>query len=158
MKMTKHFFAPMAVLACGLMASAHADVKESVKVVQKEVISTTEAPAAVGPYSQAIKTGNMLFLAGQIPLDPKTNTIVAGGIDVQTSRVLDNLKAVLAANGMTMNDMVSTTVYLKDMNEFAKMNAVYAQYFGDKPPARATVEVARLPKDVLVEISGIAAR
>lgn len=158
MKTTKHFLAPLAVLACAVMAPTHAEAQEAGKALQKEVISTTNAPAAVGPYSQAIKAGNMLFLAGQIPLDPKTSTVVTGGIDIQTSRVLDNLKAVLAANGMTMNDMVSTTVYLKDMNEFAKMNAVYAQYFGDKAPARATVEVARLPKDVLVEISGVAVR
>lgn len=158
MKTIKRFLAPMAILACAAMTPAHAEMQEPARALQKEVISTTNAPAAVGPYSQAIKTGNMLFLAGQIPLDPKTNTLVTGGIDIQTSRVLDNLKAVLAANGMTMNDMVSTTVYLKDMNEFAKMNAVYAQYFGERAPARATVEVARLPKDVLVEISGVAVK
>jgi len=124
----------------------------------KEVVATKEAPAAIGPYSQAIKFGNLLFLAGQIPIDPKTNQLNTGSIEEQTKLVLDNLKAVLAANGMTMDDVVSTTVYLKDLNEFGKMNAIYGSYFKDKPPARATVQVARLPRDVLVEISAIAAK
>ncbi len=124
----------------------------------KEVVATKDAPAAIGPYSQAIKFGNMLFLAGQIPIDPKTNQLNTGSIEEQTKLVLDNLKAVLAANGMTMDDVVSTTVFLKDLNEFGKMNAIYGSYFKDKPPARATVQVARLPRDVLVEISAIAAK
>ena len=124
----------------------------------KEVVATKEAPAAIGPYSQAIKFGNMLFLAGQISIDPKTNQLNTGTIEEQTKLVLDNLKAVLAANGMTMDDVVSTTVFLKDLNDFGKMNAVYGSYFKDKPPARATVQVARLPRDVLVEISAIAAK
>ena len=124
----------------------------------KEVVATKEAPAAIGPYSQAIKFGNMLFLAGQISIDPKTNQLNTGSIEDQTKLVLDNLKAVLAANGMTMDDVVSTTVFLKDLNEFGKMNAIYGSYFKDKPPARATVQVARLPRDVLVEISAIAAK
>ncbi len=124
----------------------------------KEVVATKDAPEAIGPYSQAIKFGNMLFLAGQIPIDPKTNQLNTGSIEEQTKLVLENLKAVLAASGMTMNDVVSTTVFLKDLNEFGKMNAVYGSYFKDRPPARATVQVARLPRDVLVEISAIAAK
>jgi len=124
----------------------------------KEVVATKEAPAAIGPYSQAIKFGSMLFLAGQIPIEPKTNQLNTGSIEEQTKLVLENLKAVLAANGMTMEDVVSTTVFLKDLNEFGKMNAIYGGYFKDKPPARATVQVARLPRDVLVEISAIAAK
>ena len=124
----------------------------------KEVVATKEAPAAIGPYSQGIKFGNMLFLAGQISIDPKTNQLNTGSIEEQTKLVLENLKAVLAANGMTMDDVVSTTVFLKDLNEFGKMNGVYGSYFKDKPPARATVQVARLPRDVLVEISAIAAK
>ena len=124
----------------------------------KEVIATKEAPAAIGPYSQAIRFGNMLFLAGQIPIDPKTNELNTGPIEDQTKLVLENLRAVLAANGMTLNDVVSTSVFLKDLNDFAKMNAVYGTYFKDKPPARATVQVARLPRDVLVEISAIAGK
>jgi 2-iminobutanoate/2-iminopropanoate deaminase len=127
-------------------------------IATKEVVATKEAPAAIGPYSQAIKFGNMLFLAGQISIDPKTNQLNTGSIEEQTKLVLDNLKAVLAANGMTMDDVVSTTVFLKDLNEFGKMNAIYGSYFKDKPPARATVQVARLPRDVLVEISAIAAK
>jgi 2-iminobutanoate/2-iminopropanoate deaminase len=100
----------------------------------------------------------MLFLVGQISIDPKTNQLNTGSIEEQTKLVLDNLKAVLAANGITMDDVVSTTVFLKDLNEFGKMNAIYGSYFKDKPPARATVQVARLPRDVLVEISAIAAK
>lgn len=124
----------------------------------REVISTKEAAAAVGPYSQAIKFGNLLFLAGQIPIDPKTNRLNTGSIEDQTKLVLENLKAILAAGGMTMDDVVSTSVFLKDLNDFPKVNAVYGSYFKDRPPARATVQVARLPLDVLVEISAIAAK
>jgi 2-iminobutanoate/2-iminopropanoate deaminase len=142
---------PFALLAALLIAGCAA-------TATKEVVATKEAPAAIGPYSQAIKFGNMLFLAGQISIDPKTNQLNTGTIEEQTKLVLDNLKAVLAANGMTMDDVVSTTVFLKDLNEFGKMNAVYGSYFKDKPPARATVQVARLPRDVLVEISAIAAK
>ena len=124
----------------------------------KEVISTKAAPAAIGPYSQGIKFGNLLFLAGQIPIDPATNQLNTGSIEDQTKLVLENLRAVLTANGMTMDDVVSTSVFLKDLNDFARMNTLYATYFKDKPPARATVQVARLPRDVLVEISAIAAK
>lgn len=124
----------------------------------KEVIATKDAPAAIGPYSQAIRVGNTLYLAGQIPIDPRSNSLVTGTIEEQTRLVLDNLKAVLAAAGMSMDDVVSTSVFLKDLNDFQRMNAVYATYFKDKPPARATVQVARLPRDVAIEISAIAAR
>ncbi|NYE61159.1 2-iminobutanoate/2-iminopropanoate deaminase [Duganella sp. 1224] len=124
----------------------------------KEVIATKAAPEAIGPYSQAIKSGQALYLSGQIPIDPQTGQLVAGGVEEQGQRVLENLKAVLAANNMTFDDVVSTTVYVKDLNDFAKVNAVYAQYFQQKPPARSTVQVARLPKDALLEISAIAIR
>jgi 2-iminobutanoate/2-iminopropanoate deaminase len=124
----------------------------------RDTISTREAPTAIGPYSQAVRFGNLLFLSGQIPLDPKTNLLISGSIESQTQQVLENLRAVLAANGMTPEDVVSTTVYLKDLKDFVAMNAVYATFFKAKPPARATVEVSRLPRDVLVEISAIAAK
>jgi 2-iminobutanoate/2-iminopropanoate deaminase len=107
----------------------------------------------VGPYSQAIRAGGMVFLAGQIPIDPKTGQTNTGTIEEQTAQVFENLKAVLAAAGMTLDNVVSTTVYVKGLNDFAKLNAVYATYFKDKPPARATVQVQRLPKDAAVEIS-----
>jgi 2-iminobutanoate/2-iminopropanoate deaminase len=121
-------------------------------------VSTTSAPAALGPYSQAIRSGNMLFLSGQIPLDPATGQISGSTIDEQTKRVMDNLAAVLAANDMTMANVVSTTVFMRDLNEFAAMNKVYGTYFTSNPPARATVQAARLPKDVTVEISAIATK
>jgi 2-iminobutanoate/2-iminopropanoate deaminase len=122
----------------------------------KQVISTTGAPAAIGPYSQAIVSNGFAFLSGQIPLDPATGAVIAGGIEEQTARVLDNLKAVLEAAGSSLSAVVKTTVYLKDMSEFAAMNAVYGRYFTENPPARATVEAARLPKDVRVEIDCMA--
>ena len=123
----------------------------------KKVISTPNAPEAIGPYSQAIRAGKTVYLAGQIAIDPKTKQLMANAsIEEQTKLVLDNLKAVLAADGLTMDNVVSTTVFLKDLNEFGKMNAVYATYFKSAPPARATVEVARLPRDVKVEIAAIA--
>jgi len=124
----------------------------------KEKVSTTNAPAAIGPYSQAIKVGNTLFLSGQIPLDPKTGQINAGSIEEQTAQVLDNLKAVLAANNMDTGNVVSTTVYMKDLADFPKMNTVYGGYFDANPPARATVQVARLPKDASIEISAMAVK
>ena len=123
---------------------------------QKEVVASKEAPAAVGPYSQAIRAGSMVFLAGQIPIDPKTGQVNQGTIEAQTAQAMENLKAVLAAAGMTLDNIVSTTVYVKDLNDFAKLNTVYGTYFKDRPPARATVQVQRLPKDAAVEISAIA--
>lgn len=124
----------------------------------KEIIASKDAPAAVGPYSQAVRSGNMVFLAGQIPINPKTGQVNLGTIEEQTAQVMDNLKAVLAADGMSMDNVVSTTVFVKELNDFAKLNTVYGSYFHDKPPARATVQVQRLPKDAAVEISAIAVR
>ena len=119
-------------------------------------ISTDNAPKAIGPYSQAVICGGFVFLSGQIPLDPQTGQIVEGGIEGQTERVLDNLSNVLQAAGSSLSKVVKTTVFMKDMEEFAKMNAVYARYFPENPPARSTVEAARLPRDVRVEIDCIA--
>lgn len=120
-----------------------------------EVISTDEAPAAIGPYSQAIKLGGLLFTSGQIPLDA-SGALIEGGIEEQTHQVFRNLKAVLEASGATFQDVVKATVFMKDMNQFVTVNGIYASYFGDHKPARSAVEVARLPKDVLVEIEVIA--
>ena len=122
----------------------------------KKIISTERAPKAIGPYSQAVISNGWAFLSGQIPLDPATNQIIEGGIAAQTERVLENLKSVLEAAGSSLERVVKTTVYLKDMGEFAKMNEVYGRYFSTNPPARATVEAARLPRDVAVEIDCIA--
>ncbi|SNS25353.1 endoribonuclease L-PSP [Granulicella rosea] len=125
----------------------------------KTAISTTAAPAAIGPYSQAVRVGDMLFTSGQVALDPATGQLVPGGIEAQTVRVLENLKAVLAKAGIDMVHVVKTTVFLKDMKDFAAMNEIYAKYLapeGVVPPARSTVQVAALPKDALVEIEVIA--
>jgi len=124
----------------------------------KEVIYTEAAPRPIGPYSQAVKTGNMLFVSGQIPIDPKTGEVVKGGIKEQTRQVLENIKAVLEAASYTLNDVTMAFVFLADMNMFPEYNEVYAQYFKEKPPARVTVQAARLPRDVLIEIAVIAAR
>lgn len=129
------------------------------KPMSKQVIATSGAPAAIGPYVQGIRTGSLLFTAGQIALDPATLQIVDGGIRAQTTRVLDSLKAVLEAGGSSLAQVVKTTVYLKDMGDFAAMNTIYGTYFapdGGTPPARTTVEVSRLPKDALVEIEAVA--
>ena len=122
----------------------------------KEIISTPNAPAAIGPYSQAIKAGNLLFISGQVPLDPATGEVVEGDITVQTRRVLDNVKAILTEAGADFSNVVKTTVFLKDMNDFVPMNRVYAEYYPENCPARSAVQVARLPKDVSVEIETIA--
>ena len=119
-------------------------------------ITTDKAPAAIGPYSQAVKLGNLLFTSGQIPLDAEGN-LVEGGVREQTHQVFRNLQAVLAEAGATFSDVAKATVFIKDMNQFATINEIYASYFGDHKPARSTVEVARLPKDVFVEIELIAA-
>lgn len=127
--------------------------------MSKTVIATGKAPAAIGPYSQGIRVGNLVFTAGQIALDPETQQVVAPGIKEQTERVLENLKAILEAAGSSLAQTVKATVFLKDFNDFAAMNAVYGAYLaaeGMTPPARSTVEVSRLPKDVLVEIELIA--
>jgi 2-iminobutanoate/2-iminopropanoate deaminase len=127
--------------------------------MSKAVIATNSAPAAIGPYSQGVRVGNLVFTAGQIALDPATQLVVAPGITEQTTQVLENLRAILEAAGSSLAQVVKATVFLKDFNDFAAMNAVYGTYLapeGVVPPARSTVEVSRLPKDVLVEIDLIA--
>ena len=125
--------------------------------VGKSVIATPNAPEAIGPYSQAIRVGKTVYLSGQIAIDPKSNQPMGNAsIEDQTRRVLENLKAVLAADGLTMDNIVSVSVFLKDFAEFAKVNEVYATFFKNAPPARATIEVARLPRDMKIEISAIA--
>jgi 2-iminobutanoate/2-iminopropanoate deaminase len=138
----------------------HAQTKltweEDDSVTDLRRIETDRAPQAIGPYSQAIVAGNVVFTAGQIPLDPATGEIVSGDIAAQTARVLDNLRAILEAAGSSLQNVVKTTVFLADMNDFAAMNEVYARYFGDHRPARSTVQAGRLPRDVRVEIEAIA--
>ncbi|MBA3972674.1 MAG: reactive intermediate/imine deaminase [Candidatus Solibacter sp.] len=123
----------------------------------KQIVSTEFAPKAIGPYSQAVAWNGVVYLSGQIPLDPATGQLVEGGIAEQTVRVLDNLKAVLEAAGSDLAHVLKTTVFLKDMGEFGAMNEIYGRYFSENPPARATVEAARLPRDVRVEIECVAA-
>ena len=122
----------------------------------REIVKTEGAPAAIGPYSQAVRAGGFIFASGQIPLDPKTGEFVAGGVAEQTEQVMRNLTAVLEAAESGLNRIVKTTVFLADMNDFAAMNEVYGRYFTENPPARATVEAARLPRDARVEIEAIA--
>ena len=121
-----------------------------------EPVATDRGPKAIGPYSQAIRANGMVFLSGQIPLDPKTQQLVEGDVAVQTERVLQNLKGVVEAAGSSLQHVVKTTVFLADMNDFAAMNEVYARYFVNHPPARSTVEVSRLPKNARIEIDLIA--
>ena len=122
----------------------------------KKIISTNEAPAAVGPYSQAVRVGAMVFCAGQIPLDPKTGQIVTGDISAQTKRVMENIAAVLKAEGLNFEHVVKTTIFLTDLGDFQAVNEVYASYFKQQPPARSTVQVSALPKGAHVEIEVIA--
>ena len=124
----------------------------------KNRIETPNAPQAIGPYSQAIQAGDLLFVSGQIALDPTTAEVVDGDIEAQTDQVLKNISAIIEAAGMSLQDVVKCTCFLKDMNDFAKFNAVYEKYFGEILPARETVEVARLPKDVQVEVSAICSK
>jgi len=123
----------------------------------KQVILTDRGPKPIGPYSQAVRTNGFLFVSGQVALDPKSGQLVGADVRQQTERVLDNLKAILEAAGVSLSHVVKTTVFLKDMNDFAAMNEVYARYFTAAAPARSTVQVSRLPKDTLVEIEVIAA-
>jgi len=122
----------------------------------KETVSTENAPGAIGPYSQAVKTGNMVFCSGQIPINPETGEFVSENVAEQSRQVLKNLSAVLKAAGTSLNNVVKTTVFLADMNDFAAMNEVYAEFFSENKPARATVQAARLPRDARVEIECIA--
>jgi len=124
----------------------------------KEVVFTERAPKPIGPYSQAIKLGNLLFVSGQIPIDPATNEVAKGGIKEQTERVLENVKAILEAANMTLDDVVMAFVYLSDMADFPQFNEVYSRYFKERPPARVTVAVKSLPRDVKVEIAVIAGK
>lgn len=124
----------------------------------KKVIATTAAPAAIGPYSQGIDGGSVVITSGQLPIDPATGAFAEGGVAGQTRQSLENVKAVLAGAGLTMENIIKTTVFLKDMNDFTAMNEVYATFFPSEPPARSAVEVARLPKDAMVEIEAIAVR
>lgn len=122
----------------------------------KSIVLTERGPKPIGPYSQAVKSGGMLFVSGQIALDPKSGEFVGSDVRQQTERVMENLKGILEAGGSSLGHVVKTTVFLKDMNDFASMNEVYARYFGSAPPARSTIQVAKLPKDALVEIEVIA--
>ncbi|MBI5946271.1 MAG: RidA family protein [Chloroflexi bacterium] len=124
--------------------------------MKKKVIQTDKAPKAIGPYSQAIRTDSLIYTAGQIGLDPATGELVAGSVEEQTRQVLTNLRNVLEAAGSSLENVVKTTVFLKDMNDFPKMNSIYAESFGENPPARSTVAVAGLPKGGLVEIEAVA--
>ena len=122
----------------------------------KQAISSPDAPKAIGPYSSALRSGQWLFVSGQVPIDPATGTMVAGDVAVQTRRVLENIGALLAAGGLTYKDLVRTTVFLADMNDFAAMNEVYRTYFTEPYPARSTIEAARLPRDARIEIDAMA--
>jgi 2-iminobutanoate/2-iminopropanoate deaminase len=134
-------------------------MSEELNLPERIIVATNEAPKAIGPYSQAVRSGGLLFTSGQIALDPESQQVVAGGIGEQTTRVFLNLKAILEAGGSSFANVVKATVFLKDFNDFAAMNAIYAEHLatpGNQPPARTTVEVSRLPKDALIEIELIA--
>jgi 2-iminobutanoate/2-iminopropanoate deaminase len=124
--------------------------------MKREIISTSDAPAAIGPYSQAVRAGELLFVSGQIPIDPASGELVRGDVQTETRQVLNNLKAILEAAGSSLEKVVKATVFIADMNQFGAINDVYAEFFSTAPPARACVEVARLPKDVQVEIEAVA--
>lgn len=133
--------------------------REELDREERSIIATNEAPRAIGPYSQAVRAGNLLFTSGQIALDPETQQVVAGGIAEQTTQVFANLKAILEAGGSSFSQVIKASVFLKNFDDFAAMNAVYAEHLaagGSQPPARTTVEVSRLPKDVLIEIELVA--
>ncbi len=122
----------------------------------RDIVTTTDAPAAIGPYSQAVRAGDLLFVSGQIPIDPASGELVKGGIEAETRQVLDNLRAILEAAGSSLTNVVKATLFIADMNEFGTINEIYAGYFKTEPPARACVEVARLPRDVQIEIEAVA--
>ena len=124
--------------------------------MEKRIITTDKAPKAIGPYSQGVLAGDFLFVSGQIPIDPKTNQIIEGDIALQTKQVLENIKGILESCGASMNNVVKATLYIKDMDEYGRINEVYSAYLGNVQPARSTVEVKRLPKDVRIEIDVIA--
>lgn len=122
----------------------------------KKVVSTDKAPAAIGPYSQAIVVGDFMFASGQIPIDPATGELVEGGIEAQATQSMENVKNILAAEGLTFDNVVKTTIFLKDMGDFAKVNEIYGKYFTSEPPARSCFEIGKLPKDAMIEIEVIA--
>jgi 2-iminobutanoate/2-iminopropanoate deaminase len=124
--------------------------------MEKIILSTTNAPAAIGPYSQGIKAGDFIFTSGQLPIDPKTGDLINNDIKAAAKQCLENIKAILESAGSSLDDVVKTTVFLKDLNDFASVNEVYAEYFKEKMPARSAFQVARLPKDALIEIEAIA--
>lgn len=126
--------------------------------MKRQVVTTDAVPKAIGPYSQAVWAGDLLFCAAQISLDPATGNMIAGGITEQTARVVENIRGLLQSQGLDLGNVVKSTVYLSDMNNFGSMNEVYARYFAKEPPARSTIQAARLPKDALVEIEVVAAR
>jgi 2-iminobutanoate/2-iminopropanoate deaminase len=134
------------------------DKQQGEVILEREVIATDKAPKAIGPYSQAVKAGGMVFISGQIPIDPKTGAVVQSDIQTQAKLVMENAKAIVTAAGCTMADIVKATIYLRDMADFTAVNDVYGSYFPANPPARATVEVSRLPKDVALEIDFIACK
>jgi 2-iminobutanoate/2-iminopropanoate deaminase len=133
------------------------EIEEMRMAMTKTIVQTPNAPAAIGPYSQAVGFGGMFFLSGQIALDPTTGVMLEGGVEAQTRRVMENLRAVLAGAGLDFSHVLRATIYLKNMTDFQVVNGVYAEYFDENPPARATIEVSRLPKDAVVEIDMIAA-
>ena len=146
------------VLLLAVAATLGAGGARAADAVAKEIVVAAEAPKAVGPYSQAVKANGMVFVAGQLPLDPKTGALVPGGVEPQTERVMENIKAILAASGLTLQNVVMSNCYLTNMDDFAKFNAVYAKYFPSAPPARATVGISRLAKDAVVEVAVIAVK
>lgn len=149
--------AGLTALIAGVIAVGSATARADDGDAGKVVISTPLAPAAIGPYSQAIRVGRTVYLSGQIAIDPTTNLFMTGAsIEDQTKRALENLAGVLTAAGLTLDDVVNTTVYLADLNDFAKMNGVYATFFKNAPPARATIQVAAIPRNAKVSISAIA--
>jgi len=129
-----------------------------VKKIKKKIIKTQKAPSAIGPYSQAIEVGNLLFLSGQISIDPETNEFIDGDIEIQTEQVLKNVKAILEAGNSSLEDVVKVTIYLQDLKDFVLVNKIYSKYFEDSLPARATVEVSNLPKNAKLEIDAIAVK
>jgi 2-iminobutanoate/2-iminopropanoate deaminase len=145
------------VSAAGLLYDfAHPTTEEEASTMNREAIQTDRAPKAIGPYAQAIKANGFIYTAGQIPIDPKTGNFIEGGINEQTRQVLENLKAVLAAAGSSLDQVVKTTVFLKNMTDFPAMNEIYGEYLGNAKPARSTVAVAELPRGALVEIDLVA--
>jgi 2-iminobutanoate/2-iminopropanoate deaminase len=154
------FFLQARLLRAPLFATVYNEsMKEELTLPARTIVATNEAPKAIGPYSQAVRAGNLLFTSGQIALHPETQQVVDGGIAEQAERVFANLKAILEAGGSSFANVVKATVFLKDFNDFAAMNAIYAEHLaaeGNQPPARTTVEVSRLPKDVLLEIDLVA--